>query len=326
MVWEVRDEMIGVRTPIGRPLPGRCCFVLDRNMNLTPIGVAGELYLGGIGLARGYLNRSDLTAERFVTNPFVAGDDVEGHSGAAVGDRRLYRTGDLVRWRADGVIEFLGRVDDQIKIRGFRIEPGEIESALLQHPAVSGAAVALREITPGNPCLTAYVVTEGEIPDLQQFLSARLPAYMVPSLVVPLRELPLTPGGKVDRRALPLPDLGMHTQVAYVPPRTPVERELARLWQEVLQVERVGIFDNFFTLGGHSLLATQLLARVRIAFQVDLPLRLLFEQPTIAGLAQALAQHQAARTEQERIDALLVEIEALSDDEAIALLEREAAQ
>jgi surfactin family lipopeptide synthetase C len=124
----------------------------------------------------------------------------------------------------------------------------------------------------------------------------------------------------------PLPDLGMHTQVAYVPPRTPVERELARLWQEVLQVERVGIFDNFFTLGGHSLLATQLLARVRIAFQVDLPLRLLFEQPTIAGLAQALAQHQAARTEQERIDALLVEIEALSDDEAIALLEREAAQ
>ncbi len=326
MVWEVWDEAIGVRTPIGRTLPGRCCFVLDRNRNLTPIGVAGELYLGGIGLARGYLNRPELTAERFVANPFADGDDAEGRSGAAVGDRRLYRTGDLVRWRADGVIEFLGRVDDQIKIRGFRIEPGEIESALLQHPAVCGAAVALREIAPGNPCLTAYVVTEGEIADLQQFLSARLPAYMVPSLVVPLRELPLTPGGKVDRRALPLPDTGMHAQVAYVPPRTPVERELARMWQEVLQVERVGIFDNFFTLGGHSLLATQLLARVRIAFQVDLPLRLLFEQPTIAGLSQALAQHQAARTEQERIDALLVEIEALSDDEAIALLEREAAQ
>lgn len=321
MVWDVCDEAIGARTPIGKPLPGRCCFILDRHMNLTPIGVTGELYIGGIGLARGYLNRPDLTAERFVANPFA--DDLEEHSGAPVVDRRLYRTGDLARWRADGVIEFLGRADDQVKIRGFRIEPGEIEATLVQHPAVRGAAVALHELTPGNPCLVAYVASASEIADLQQFLSARLPAYMVPSLFIPLRELPLTPGGKVDRRALPLPDTGMHAAVASVPPRTPVEYELARLWQETLRVERVGIFDNFFALGGHSLLATQLLARVRSAFQVELPLRLLFEQPTIAGLAQALAQHQATLEEQARLDALLADIEALSDEEAAALLERE---
>lgn len=321
MVWDVRDEAIGVRMPIGDPLPGRCCFILDRHMNLTPIGVVGELYLGGIGLARGYLNRPDLTAERFVVNPFA--DGATDDNRAPMGDRRLYRTGDLARWRADGVIEFLGRADDQVKIRGFRIEPGEIEATLVQHPAVHGAAVALHELTPGNPCLVAYIASEGEIADLQQFLSTRLPAYMVPSMVVPLRELPLTPGGKVDRRALPPPDTGMHMPVAYVPPRTPVERELARLWQEILRVERVGVFDNFFALGGHSLLATQALARVRSAFQVELPLRLLFEHPTVAELAQALAQHQAAREERARLDALLADIEALSDEEAAALLERE---
>ncbi len=321
MVWDVRDEAIGERTPIGKPLPGRCCFILDRHMNLTPIGVAGELYLGGIGLARGYLNRPDLTAERFIANPFA--DWVKSCTGAHTGDR-LYRTGDLARWRADGVIEFLGRADDQVKIRGFRVEPGEIESVLTQHPAVRGAAVTLHSVASGDPRLVAYVATESNVADLQRFLSERLPAYMIPSLFVPLRKLPLTPSGKVDRRALPPPDAGMQAQVAYVPPRTPVEHELARLWQETLRVERVGVFDNFFALGGHSLLATQALARMRRLFQVELPLRLLFEQPTIAGLAQALALHQAALEEQERIDALLDEIEALSDEEAMALLEREA--
>jgi amino acid adenylation domain-containing protein len=269
----------GASVPIGRPLPGRAARVLDRRLQPVPLGVAGELCLGGC-LARGYLGQPATTAGRFVPDPF-------GAPGA-----RLYRSGDLVRLRPDGALEFLGRTDRQVKVRGFRIEPGEIEAILAAHPAVAAAVVLARE-TDGERRLVAYLEPRGEAPpaaELRALLEQRLPAYMVPAAFVVLERLPLTPNGKIDRRALPAPEAARDLAAELVPPRNPVEAQLARLWRTVLGVERVGIHDSFWQLGGHSLLATRIASRVREIFGVELPLRAFFEEPTIASLAERIQE------------------------------------
>jgi amino acid adenylation domain-containing protein len=267
---------------IGRPIANTRAYVLDRRLEPVPIGVAGELYLGGSGVARGYLGRPALTAERFVPDPF-------GPSTGAAPGGRLYRTGDRVRWRADGTLEFLGRLDQQLKLRGFRVEPGEIETVLGGHPAVRAAAVIAREDAPGDMRLVAYVVLAGmplDDGELRRFLEQRLPEYMVPSAIVVLESLPLLPNGKLDRRALPAPDrMEPKAREDYVAPRTPLEEMLAGIWATVLRLERVGVRDNFFAIGGHSLLATQVVSRLRATIGVELPLRALFEDPTVADLA-----------------------------------------
>ncbi|HEX2053674.1 MAG TPA: amino acid adenylation domain-containing protein [Actinomycetota bacterium] len=266
---------------LGRPLANTQIYLLDRNQNPVPIGVPGELHIGGVGLARGYLNGPELTAERFVPDPFG------GEPGS-----RLYKTGDLARYLPDGNIEFLGRIDHQVKIRGFRVEPGEVEAVLGQHPDVRETVVAAREDQPGEKRLVAYVVPTQGVPtptELRRHLKAKLPEYMVPSAFVALDTLPLMPNGKVDRRALPAPDpSSLRAEDAYVRPRTPLEEVLAEIWEEVLGLERIGVHDDFFELGGHSLLATQLVSRLRHVFGVELPLRYLFETPTVAGLAKRI--------------------------------------
>jgi acyl-coenzyme A synthetase/AMP-(fatty) acid ligase/acyl carrier protein len=264
---------------IGRPVAGTQAWVLDERLRPVPTGVTGELWLGGRGLARGYLGRPELTAERFVPDP-------SGPPGA-----RLYRTGDLARWRADGELEFLGRRDFQVKVRGFRIELGEIEERLARHPGVREAAVVAREDA-GEIRLVAYVAAQEETAleagELRGFLRQVLPEHMVPAVFVPLAALPLTPNGKVDRRALPSPDGAGAGRREYVAPRSLTEELLAGIWAEVLKVERVGVHDSFFDLGGHSLLAAQVVSRVREAADLDLPLRALFQHPTLEGLAGAL--------------------------------------
>jgi len=247
------------------------------------------------------------------------------------GGGRLYRTGDLARWRADGQVEFLGRADGQVKVRGYRIELGEIEARLLEHGGVRGAAVVAREEAGGEVRLVAYVVpAAGERPGvaaLREHLRRVLPEYMVPAAWVWLEALPLTPSGKVDRRALPAPE-GVRPELGreYVAPRTETEATLAGICAELLRVERVGVHDSFFELGGHSLLATQFISRVRDAFQVELPLRTLFESPSVAGLSRAItALQEAASGEEAKVAALLERVEQLSPDEVQALLSREQA-
>jgi amino acid adenylation domain-containing protein len=295
--------------PIGRPIANTQVYVLDPHLQPVPIGVPGELYIGGDGLARGYLNRPELTAERFLPHPF---SDQPG--------ARLYKTGDLARYRPDGQLEFLGRLDQQVKVRGYRIEPGEVEAALTQHPAVREAVVLAREDGPGDTRLVAYVVPNQppgpSMSDLRSFLQAKLPNYMVPSTFVMLAALPLTPNGKVDRRALPAPaPTRPALDDALVAPRTPVEAALAAIWAEILRLPQVGVHDNFFALGGHSLLATQVISRLQAAFQVDLPLRRLFEAPTVAELAQALIAHEARPGQTEKIARILRRIEGMSAEE-----------
>jgi amino acid adenylation domain-containing protein len=267
----------GDAVPIGRPSADGAAYVLDRAGQPVGPGVPGELLLGGPGVARCYHGRPELTAERFVPDPF--GDE----PGA-----RLYRSGDLVRWLPDGNVEFLGRTDHQLKVRGFRIEPGEIEAALTRHPEVSQAVVLARDAAPGDRRLVAYVVgAAGAAPpvrELRELLAESLPAYMVPSEIVALSALPLTPTGKLDRRALPAPESGPAT-AGWAAPSTPAEELAAGIWEEVLGVERVGVHDNFFALGGHSLVAAQIAARLQDAFGVEVSLRAFFEAPTVAELA-----------------------------------------
>ncbi|MGF1523406.1 MAG: amino acid adenylation domain-containing protein [Leptolyngbyaceae cyanobacterium] len=272
--------------PLGRPLANTQVYVLDEKLRPVPLGVPGELYVGGAGLARGYLNRPALTAERFITNPFT-------HEASA----RLYKTGDRVRYLPDGNIEFLGRTDHQVKIRGFRIELGEIEAVLNQHPGVKQAVVTAPENEAGDRRLIGYVVPHPQpvpsVSDLRSFSLSKLPEYGVPSAFVLLKSLPLTPNGKVDRRALPAPDQTRPDLTAhYVAPRTPLEETLAAIWGRLLSLEKVGVHDDFFELGGHSLLITQLLAQVRDTFQVDISLRSLFDLPTISNLAEKIQQLQ----------------------------------
>ncbi|HEY1231639.1 MAG TPA: amino acid adenylation domain-containing protein, partial [Ramlibacter sp.] len=279
------DERLAqpVQMPIGRALPGRSIYLLDADMNPVPVGAAGELCIGGALLARGYHGRPALTAERFIPDPF-------GGQGA-----RLYRTGDLARWKADGEIDYLGRVDHQVKIRGFRIELPEIEAALLAHPSVREAIVLVREDRPGDKRLVAYLVANGQAPkmdDLRRQLASGLPDYMVPSAFVLLEAMPMNPNGKLDRKALPAPDYGSGEE--QVAPRNEAEAALARIWCDVLGVEAVGIHDNFFLLGGHSLLATRLMSRIRGELHCELPVRALFEAPTVAQLAGRLQPAQQA--------------------------------
>ena len=295
--------------PIGRAIRHVQTFLLDRHLQLVPIGVPGELYIGGIGVARGYLNRPELTAEHFVPHPF-------SHTPGT----RLYKTGDLGRYLPDGRLEFLGRVDHQVKLRGFRVELGEIETVLEHHSMVRQAVVTTQEVIPGGMRLVAYVVPDHPSQlsnnDLHHFVQEKLPAYMVPAVFVILDALPLTPSGKVDRRALPTPErTGTDRPETFLAPRTPVEKQVAQIWADVLHLENVGLHDNFFALGGHSLLATQINFRLHVAFpNVDLPLRLFFETPTVAGIALAIVQHLMGQATHEDIKRLIAEVEELSDD------------
>lgn len=276
------DGPVGVRVPIGHPVAGHRCYILDRHLEPVPVGVPGELYVGGIGLARGYLNQPGLTAERFVPNPFAADGG------------RMYRTGDLTRWRPDGAIDFLGRIDRQIKLRGFRIEPGEIESALLAHDAVQTATVIVRT-RGGRPHLVAYCVCPDGMPpsrDLRRHLGERLPDYMVPSAFVALDRLPLMPNGKIDRDALPAPDTDRDHE--HIPPRTSRERTLTAIWEEILGRDGIGVFDNFFELGGDSILSTLVAARARRA-GFDLGPRDVFRHQTVAELATSAGEMSASK-------------------------------
>jgi amino acid adenylation domain-containing protein len=280
---EVGDVDILTSIPIGRPIDNTAIYILDRNRRPVPIGVAGELYIGGDGLARGYLNRPDLTAERFMQDPFNGSPDA-----------RMYRTGDRARYRGDGAIEYLGRLDSQVKIRGYRIELGEVESALAAHPDVTKAVAVAREEKTRERRLVGYVVaSKGAIPaDILEFVRRRLPAYMVPSALVLLDALPLTPNGKVDRRALPAPR--MNGPEGNERPRTATEAAIAGIWADLLGLPEVGVNDDFFQLGGYSLLAARLMARIEDVLQATLPLRTLFEAPTVARLAALIDSLSAA--------------------------------
>jgi amino acid adenylation domain-containing protein len=314
---------MAVTVPIGKPVANTRVYVLDERLQPQPVGVAGELYIGGAGVAAGYLNRAEETAARFVADPF-AGKEGE----------RLYRTGDMVRYLPDGNIEFLGRVDNQIKVRGFRVELGEIEAALLAHPRVRqavvipGSAPGTAGILPAPSLaniqhLVAYIVpsdAKSPSPDaLRDFLKLKLPDYMIPAIFVSLASLPLTANGKIDRAALPTPDdLRPDLQKAFVAPRNDTEKELATIWSTVLGVNEVGVHDNFFDLGGHSLLATQVVSRMRQAFQTEIPLASIFKLPTVAALAESIDKTRAGDTER-----LLAELEQLSDSEVERLLKAE---
>jgi amino acid adenylation domain-containing protein/thioester reductase-like protein len=276
--------------PIGRPIANTQIYILDQNLQPVPVGVPGELHIGGVSLARGYLNRPELTQEKFIPNPFEK-----------AAESRLYKTGDKARYLPDGNIEYLGRIDNQVKIRGFRIELGEIEAVMSQYELLQANCVVVREDTPGDKRLVAYIVPQPEqtatVNQLRQFLKSKLPEYMLPSAFVTLESLPLTPSGKVNRRALPAPEPNSGLLAQYVTPRTPIEEILALIWQQVLKVERVGRHDNFFELGGHSLLATQLVSRVRSSLKVELPLQSLFAAPTIAQLTPFIQQLQQQNLE-----------------------------
>ena len=281
--WACEQESQRRVVPIGHPIANIQLYVLDQYMQPVPVGVAGEIFIGGVGLARGYWRRASLTAERFVPDPF------RPQPGG-----RLYRTGDVARMRKDGAIEYLGRMDHQVKLRGIRIEPGEIEATLVQCVAVQESVVLMREIAPGDQYLVAYVVStrsHGNEDELRDYLQGKLPEYMLPSFYVWLDILPLSPNGKIDRRALPLPDLSKNAGSDSVAmPRNAVEEILWEIWQQVLHFEQLSIYDNFFKSGGHSLLATQVISRIRRIFQIELSLLTIFENPTIAGLAKKIEQ------------------------------------
>ncbi|WP_039963255.1 non-ribosomal peptide synthetase, partial [Kamptonema sp. PCC 6506] len=273
--------------PIGCPISNTHCFLLDAQKQLVPIGVPGELYIGGAGLARGYLNRPELTSDRFIPNPF-------SHESGS----RLYKTGDLARYLPNGNIEFLGRIDHQVKIRGFRIELGEIEAVLSQHPDVQESLVINREDASGNQRLVAYIVSNlrpkrTAVGSLRDFLKQKLPDYMMPSSFVFLNHLPLTPNGKVDRKALPAPDadaINLQLETTYVAPQTEIEQSIAIVWQEVLHLKKVGVDDSFFDLGGHSLLMAQVHSQLREVVDREVSIMEMFKYPTISSLAKYLSQ------------------------------------
>jgi syringomycin synthetase protein SyrE len=278
---------------IGVPIPTTTTYVMDANLRLLPVGVPGEICVGGLGVSRGYLDREELTRQKFVANPYKA-------------EERIYRSGDLAKLLPSGELVYLGRIDDQVQIRGFRVELGEVRSRLLEHPAVAKAEVVATQLHSNSLELVAYVESSSEVSTsgLRNFLAETLPYYMVPSAFVMLKALPLTANGKVDRRALPAPEqVRQQSDANFTAPRTPVEEMLAGIWSGVLKTERVSIDDNFFELGGHSLLATQVISRIREAFQLQLPLRVMFEQPTVTALAQVI-EDERANAQQLRLPAI----------------------
>lgn len=288
--------------PIGRPIANTRIYILDREGQVAPVGVVGEIYVSGAGVARGYLRRGGLTAEKFVPNPFV-------QEGAEAG-ARMYRTGDLGRWRGDGEIEFVGRNDFQVKVRGFRIELGEIEARLAEHCGIREAVVVALEATPGNKRLVAYYTCAEagghiEAETLRSHLAAKLPEYMVPGAFVRLEELPLTVNGKLDRKALPAPDMDSYGAGEYEEPQGETESRLAEIWAEVLKVGRVGRHDNFFDLGGHSLLVIRVASRLRQTFSLDLTIRDLFNHPILSLLAQRIINLQLEQFAPEDLEYLV---------------------
>ncbi len=304
---------------IGRPIANTQIYLLDRHRTPVPVGVSAEIYIAGANVARGYLHRAQLTEERFVRDPFSA--DAQA---------RMYRTGDVGRWRADGTIEYLGRNDDQVKIRGYRIELGEVERQLARHAAVKEAAVIAREDVPGEKRLAAYVTLRaGEAPSVEELrahLKSSLPDYMVPSAFVTLERLPLTPSGKLDRRSLPPPQSQAYASERYEAPQGEVEQTLAHIWQDLLQIERVGRQDDFFELGGHSLLATQVIARLLSAFSVDVPMRYVFTYPCLDQLAEQVQQLRRAQLHErlagggKELEELLARVSSMSEDSAEELV------
>jgi amino acid adenylation domain-containing protein len=282
-IYEVGQQSFpGGNIPIGRPIANTELYILDNHLQPVPVGVVGELYIGGAGVARGYLNRPELTSERFISNPFT--------------NSKLYKTGDLARYLSDGNIEYLGRIDHQVKVRGFRIELGEIEALIAQHPNVASTTVIAREDQPGHKSLVAYVVPRQKKVvnghQLHQFLQERLPDYMIPSAFVQLETLPLTPNGKVDRKALPAPNISdINVSGDFIPPCDDIEVQLAQIWENLLNVRPIGVKDNFFHLGGHSLLVVRLMAQIQEHFGINLPLATILQNPTIAQIAATLRQH-----------------------------------
>ncbi len=310
---DVLADPHGDKAPIGRPIANMQVYLLDPQLQPVPRGAVGEIYLGGVGLARAYLHQPDLTAERFINNPY-------GQPG-----KRLYRTGDLARYLSDGFLHYIGRSDQQVKIRGYRIEPGEIENVLLQHPEIEECIVQTHEDTLAEISLVAYIVgiqpSSLSSREVRQFLQGHLPEYMVPTSYVFLESFPVTTSGKIDRRALPAPLRNRDGSAeTYTQPRTPLEEIIAGIWSSVLAVEQVGIHDNFFDIGGHSLLATQVIVRLQNLFSIDLPLRRIFEYPTTASLAEAMLKNEHERELVEATALLLLSVVDLSDEEAEALL------
>ena len=283
--WVTMTKAEGFQPHVGRPIANTQIYILDGHLQPVPIGVAGEIYIGGAGVARGYLGRAALTAERFVADPY--------------GQGRLYKTGDLGRWLPDGSIEYLGRNDFQVKVRGFRIELGEVEAQLAKCAGVKEAVVVAREDVPGDKRLVAYVIAEeGREPtaaDLRAQLSGVLAEYMVPGAYVTLESFPLTPNGKLDRKALPAPDGGSVTSRAYEAPQGETERAIAQIWQQLLHLDQVGRHDHFFELGGHSLMAVQLVSRLRQGLGIEAPLRDLFGRPVLADFAKTVSDARQAQ-------------------------------
>ena len=288
---------------IGRPIDNTQIYILDERMQQVPLGEPGEIYIGGAGLGRGYRNRPDLTAERFVANPFASGQGT-----------RLYKTGDLGCFLPNGEIAFLGRIDEQLKIRGYRIEPAEIVKVLDEHPAVQASAVAGHDLEDGNKRLVAYLVLASDRQpthtELRNFIASRLPEYMVPAVFVVLNALPLSSSGKVDRAALPTPTTDNTLRDStFVAPRTEIEKRVADTLASLLDLGQVSVDDNFFLLGGHSLLGTQLIARLRDAFGIEISLRSLFDAPTVAELSRVIES------------LIMAKLEAMSDEEAQRLMD-----
>jgi amino acid adenylation domain-containing protein len=323
-IWSCMKRLqLADTVTIGKPIANTQVYVLDYDQQLAPAGVAGELYIGGTGVARGYFHRPELTAERFIPDPF----------GKKAGSR-LYRTGDLVRFMPTGEIEFLGRVDQQVKIRGFRIELGEIEAELQAHEAIRQAVVIARPGITGEKQLVAYLVMKERPSEesgkdnklttsaLREYLLTRLPEYMIPSLYVFLEQMPLTPNGKIDRKQLPEPDPNLRSEErAYVAPQTKMEETIAGIWTELLGIERISVNDGFFELGGDSLLISRLVAKIHTVFDVNLPIRTIFLTPTILNIAAAVKAQRAIKNDQSYVEDFL---EDLSDDQIDALLRETA--
>jgi acyl carrier protein len=306
-------EKSGEKITIGRPLANTEVYLLDRKLGPLPVGITGNLYIGGQGVVRGYLNSPDLTAERFIPDKFSR------RTGS-----RLYATGDVARYLPDGKVEFLGRADQQVKLRGHRIELGEIEAALDTHPAVLQSAVVLQEDARGEKRLIAYAVFEPgsslTVSLMREFLKDRLPDYLIPSALMQLDVMPLTPNGKIHRKGLPAVEQINGGERILEPPRNRVEEALSWMWAEILGVEEVEIHDNFFEIGGHSILASQLVSRMRETFHIELSMRTFFDAPTIAKLAGIIIRDEEQALKVERIAELLMDVINYSDDEVEAKL------